>query len=74
MLIVPGACTVTSKYIVTIISQEALNSLCQIMYPSNCTNYNTYIQKYLNMHHTNGNAQTTEQKNNGPKSKVHHVS
>ena len=37
-------------------------------------NYNTHIQKYLNMNHTNFNAQTMEQKQNGKKRKVHYIS
>ena len=51
-----------SKYNGTMVIKEALTSPFQSMPPMPSINFNTHIQKYLNMHHTNGNTQTMEKK------------
>ena len=70
MLIGPVACTVESNYTGTMIRKESLNSPWKSIYPTPSTNYNTHTPKDPNIHHTNGNTQTMDQKYNGPKKKV----
>ena len=74
MLIGLVECTVASNYTGNMIRKEELTSPCQIILPTPSMNSNTHIQKYPDMHHKNGNAQTMDQKHNGPNRKVHQIS
>ena len=57
------------NYTGTMIIKEALTSRYKIIHPTPSMNSNTHIQKYPNMHHTNGKSQTMEKNTMGQRGK-----